>query len=245
VQPIGIARRPQGMGFAEEYPGPMFWRSDGKMVRIAVFIDGGYFDEVSRYYKFGHERGSRLSVEGLLAFVRHTVADREQMDITRCQVVESHYFRGRFSAADAEAAGKLKDQAAFDEVLIRAGVVQHYLPVGTDARGRPRERGIDVWLSVEALDLAIHKGFDVLALVACDGDYLPLLRKLSGLGVRTLVLAWDFQYEYEHGGERKIRETRTAQVLLEACTYPVMMVPIIDDRSRRDDPLINGLFVGS
>ena len=37
--------------------------------------------------------------------------------------------------------------------------------------------------------------------------------------------------------------TRTAQVLLGAATYPVMMDAIINDRARRHDPLINNLFV--
>jgi len=221
----------------------MFIPSEGKMIRIAVFFDGGYFDEVSRFYKYHHGRASRLSIEGLSAFIRRMASEKEKVDESYCQVVESHYFRGRFSAAQAEAAGKLKDQAVFDEVLIRAGIVQHYTPVAM-TQGQPRERGIDVWLSLEAFDLAVHKRFDVLTLVGCDGDFVPLVRKLSGIGIRTMLLAWDFKYQYEDAGGRKImRETRTAQTLIDACTYPVMMVPIIDDRSKRGDALIDGLFV--
>lgn len=33
------------------------------------------------------------------------------------------------------------------------------------------------------------------------------------------------------------------QALIDAATYPVMMVPIIDDRSKKEDPIVNGLFV--
>lgn len=217
---------------------------ESKMIRTALFIDGGYFDEVSRFYKFQHQRASRISVDGLQDFVKSTVADREKVDQSYCQVVESHYFRGRFSAEATDAAGKLRDQAAFDEVLIRAGIVQHYLPLITTVQGRPRERGIDVWLSLEAYDLAVHKRFDVLALVACDGDYVPLVRKLSGIGTRTLLLAWDCQYDYApEPGKKAHKEIRAAQSLIEACTYPVMMSALIDDRSRKDDPLVKGLFV--
>jgi hypothetical protein len=43
----------------------MRWYRIRPIVRIAVFIDGGYFDEVSRYYKFRHPRGLRLSFAGL------------------------------------------------------------------------------------------------------------------------------------------------------------------------------------
>jgi len=41
-----------------------------KLTRIAVFIDGGYFDEVSRYYRFAHRRASRLSLTGLQTLAR-------------------------------------------------------------------------------------------------------------------------------------------------------------------------------
>jgi cold shock CspA family protein len=101
------------------------------------------------------------------------------------------------------------------------------------------EKGIDVWLALEAYELAIYKRFDVSVLVACDGDFLPLVRKLNTLGTRVMLLGWDFIWIDQNNEER---ETRTAQVLLDV-TYPIMMHRVIDDRSRRNDPLINGLFV--
>jgi hypothetical protein len=126
------------------------------MVRMAVFYDGGYLNEVSNYYKFYHEKQSRISIYGIHSFIRKEVSELEGVDERRVQIVEAHYFRGRFSAEAADQAGKLKAERMFDDVLIRAGVVQHYLPV--DERSfKPQEKGIDVWLSLEAFDLAVHK----------------------------------------------------------------------------------------
>ena len=102
------------------------------------------------------------------------------------------------------------------------------------------EKGIDVWLALEAFELAIYKRFDVSVLVACDGDFLPLVRKLNTIGTRVMLLAWDFKFTDQNNQQR---ETRTAQVLPDEVTYPVMMPQIIDDRSRRNDPLVNNLFV--
>lgn len=212
------------------------------MIRIAVFFDGGYFDEVSKYYKFQHQRGARLNVVGIQDFIRHQVAENEKVDPCYCQIVEAHYFRGRFSTDSAVLAGKLEDERRFEEVLMRAGIVQHYLLLDENNN---REKGIDVSLSLEAYDLAIHKHFDVVVLIACDGDFVPLVRKLNGLGTRSMVLAWDFSYEFEWQGQRRRKETRTSSELIRASTYPVMMNSIIDDRSRQRDPVINGLFVGS
>lgn len=216
----------------------------GPLVRVGVFLDGGYFDEVSRYYKFGHERGSRLSIEGVNTFIRYRIADLEDVDAIHCQVTESHYFRGRFSANDAEAAGKLKDQASFDDILIRSGIVQHYLPVSTSPHGPPKERGIEVELSLTAFERALHGCVDVVALIGCDRDYVPLMRRLASHGVRTALLAWDFSYEYDdHHGRHRTKETRTSQALFEAATYAVRMADLIEKGSKKDERLINGLFV--
>jgi len=67
----------------------------------------------------------------------------------------------------------------------------------------------------------------------------PLVRKLNALGTRSCCWAGVFLYRPKRQG----RETRTAQVLLEEVTYPVLMHQIIDDRSRKGDPRIDQLFV--
>ena len=215
-----------------------------RMIRVAFFIDGGFFNEVCRYYKFQHSRQARLAFDGVQNLTRRLVAEREKVDEALVQVVEAHYFRGRMGAADTEAAGKLKDQARFDDVLIRAGIVTHYTPMTKTPEGRPKERGVNVSLALEAYGLAVHKGFEVFVLFAGDQDQVPLVRKLNSLGIRTLLLGWDLEYTYEREpAVPKRKEIRTAQALMDVSTYTVMMPALIDDRSRREDPLIMALFV--
>jgi cold shock CspA family protein len=206
-----------------------------RLTRIGVFYDGNFFFHVSNYYHYNHERKARISVGGLHEFIRYQVGESEGCDVKYCQIVDAHYFRGRPKAQDAEQRGVLMRERTFDDVLVREGVVTHYLPLGPEG-----EKGIDVWLALEAYELAIYKRFDVSVLVACDGDFLPLVRKLNTLGTRVMLLAWDFKWVDQDNEER---ETRTAQVLLDAVTYPIMMHQIIDDRSRRTDPLVNNIFV--
>jgi cold shock CspA family protein len=214
---------------------PLMADVDGKLTRVGIFYDGNFFFHVSNYYHYHHERRARISVGGLHAFVRQQVADCENTDPRYCQIVDAHYFRGRLRAGDAEDRDLLFKERVFDDVLVREGVTTHYLPLS-----REGEKGIDVWLALEAFELAIYKRFNVIVLVVCDGDFLPLVRKLNTLGTRVMVLAWDFRYVDQNGNDR---ETRTAQVLLDEVTYPVMMHTIIEDRARQRDPLINGLFV--
>lgn len=206
-----------------------------KLTRIGVFYDGNYFFHTSNYYNFVHPRRARLDIEGLHSFIRRQVAEVEGADEKFCQVVDAHYFKGRSKASDARTADHLFRERTFDDVLIRAGVTTHYLPLGPCG-----EKGIDVWLALEAYELAIYKRFDVLVLIAGDGDFLPLLRKLNTLGTRVMLLGWDFKFTDANGNER---ETRTSQNLIEEATYPIMMDKLIDDRTSKSDPYINNLFI--
>jgi uncharacterized LabA/DUF88 family protein/cold shock CspA family protein len=216
---------------------------DLNLTRIGVFFDGNYFFHVSNYYAYSHERKSRLSIAGLHHFIRNHVAQQEGTDERLCQIVDAHYFRGRLNARDASNAqngNALYYDRLFDDILSKEGITTHYLPVKTSPTGVRHEKGIDVWLALEAFELAFYKRFNVLVLIASDGDYVPLIRKLNTLGTRVMVLSWDFEYINDNG---KKMTTRTSQELLEEVTYPVAMHEVIDNRVRRNEPLINGLFV--
>jgi cold shock CspA family protein/uncharacterized LabA/DUF88 family protein len=212
---------------------------DNGLLRIGVFYDGTYFSHVSNYYMYEHERKARISITGLHAFIRDEVARQEGADKRFCQIVDAHYFRGRFSAKAAYAQDSLYRERQFDDVLIREGVTMHFLPLSADRVGDVTEKGIDVWFALEAFELAVHKRFDVSVLLTGDGDFVPLVRKLNTLGTRVMLLAWDFEYERDG----KPHSTRTSQALINEVTYPVMMSDEIDSRGRKKDPAIASLFV--
>ncbi|GAB3497993.1 hypothetical protein GCM10027341_18920 [Spirosoma knui] len=211
-----------------------------RLTRIGVFYDGNYFLHVSNYYNYSHERRSRISISGLHAFIRRQVAEEEGVNERLCQIVDAHYFRGRLNAHEANQRGnQLFYDRLFDDILMSEGVVTHYLPVKT-YQGYRQEKGIDVWLALEAFELAQYKKFDVVVLITSDGDYVPLIRKLNTLGSRIMVLSWDFEFLNEQG-EKQV--TRTSQDLLEEVSYPVAMHALIDERSRKNDMVIQNLFV--
>ncbi len=212
-----------------------------KLTRIGVFYDGNYFLHVSNYYAYHHERRSRVSIAGLHEFVRQHIADEEDKDFALCQIVDAHYFRGRLSAQEASNEGnRLYYDRLFDDILMMEGVTTHYLPVRT-VQGYRQERGIDVWMALEAFELTLHKQFEVVVLIASDSDFVPLVRKLHTLGVRVMVLTWDYEF-YDEEGRR--RSTVTSQYLLDEATYPLAMHTIIDRVEENEDSFpISRLFV--
>ena len=124
---------------------------------------------------------------------------------------------------------------------MKENVVTHYMPLNYDKKtGKPVEKGIDVWLALEAYELAIYKRFDVLVLIACDSDYVPLVRKINTVGSQVMLLSWDLKYHDESGNERI---TRTSQHLLEGVSHYVPMHERIDARTSENDSSIKDLFV--
>lgn len=216
-------------------------KNESRNIKIGVFIDGNYLLHTSNYYNYIHTQKRRLSIGGLSRFVVGKVAQEENCDKKSCMVVESHYFRGRLNATDASQKGnQLYNDRVFDDILVSEGVEGHYLPL-RNLYGRKEARGIDVWLSLEAFEKAIVKQLDYVALVVSDTDYLPLVRKLTSLGVKTILLSWEFEYINEDG--QKV-VTKTSQELLNNATYPIDVYDIIE-RGSIDENEVNtdDLFV--
>ena len=238
-----------------------------RLTTVGVFYDGNYFNHVSTYYKYSHPRRARLSIAGLHRFIRAQVAGgvdteadgsrrevppprvagangrrgaREESErMRRCQIVDAHYFRGRLAALEAAAKDSLLNERLFEDVLMKEGVLTHSLPLVRRRDQSLAEKGLDVWFALEAYERTLLKRYDVTVLVACDRDYLPLVRKLNTLGGAVMVLGWDFIHMDEMGVER---QTVTSIDLLAEAAYPLAMHEIIESAAP-EDPHINGLFV--
>jgi cold shock CspA family protein/uncharacterized LabA/DUF88 family protein len=205
------------------------------ILRIGIFYDGYYFYKVSNYYKYEHTKKSRISINGLHEFIRNEIAVLTKTDIRQCQIIDAHYFKGRSSAK--ELGEKIQSERIFEDILMRENIVSHYLPLMYGENNSAQEKGIDVWLALEAYELAIYKHFDVLVLVAGDGDYVPLVRKLHTLGTQVMLICWDFTYLNENG---KPGETKTSRQLLDEVFYSVPMYQRID---QNNNLYIKNLFV--
>lgn len=213
--------------------------ANNQMLRIGVFYDGNYFLHVSNYYNYFHYRKKRLNIAGLHEFIRNIVAQNEKVEPHYSQVIEAHFFRGRISAQEASQRGnQLYNDRVFDDILMSEGVVTHYLPIRPRG-GRREDKGIDVWLALEAFEQTFYKRFNVLVLITSDGDYVPLIRKINSLGTKVMVLSWDFDYTDDQGREVT---TRTSQELIREVTYPIAMHDVIDHGLKNGERLVENLF---
>ena len=210
-------------------------------VKVGVFYDGSYFTHVSNYYNFVHPHHRRIHIGGLHDLVRSLVAEREGTKPNLCHIIDAHFFRGRFSAREAnEKPNQLYYDRLFDEVLMYNNVQTHYLPL-RDMQGRKKEKGIDVLMALETYELCLHKRYDVVVLVASDSDHVPLVRKLHALGCKTMLLGWDFEFTDEESGQ--VQTTKTSIDLWNEVSYPMGMHDLVEEGLKEDDPLYREMFV--
>lgn len=207
------------------------------LTRVALFYDGTYFINASQYFSKQHTRKAFLTFAGFQEYVRHKVAEREHRDVSFCQIVEAHFFRGRFSLSSAQQKQAVETDRFVDQLLMHAGIVTHYYPMN-ESVNPPQEKGIDVWLSLEAYDLAVHKKFDVLVLCSGDQDFVPLVRKVNGIGTRVMVIGMEADWEHS---SRKF-SIHTSQTLIDEASYPIILNNEVDAKTAKGDRIIDGLF---
>jgi hypothetical protein len=210
-----------------------------KLVRIAVFYDGSYFFNVSKYYRYVHKIQSWLQFTGLHDFIECNVSQAEGLSRGLCRVVDAHYFRGRFYADDAEKGGFLKSDRIADDILMAADIVTHYRPISHTGN----EKGIDVWFALEAYELAALKGYDVLVLITGDEDHVPLVRKLHTLGTKVMLLYWQLKYEKpDVNGNLRSETIFTSNNLIQEVSFPVDMQKAIDSPDGTCSVGVAGMF---
>ena len=77
-------------------------------------------------------------------------------------------------------------------------------------------------------DLVAHKNLDVVVLVSGDSDFVPLIRKINGLGARVMVVGVNLE-----------GAVKTSQKLMDEASYVLMLSDEIDVQA---DPKVDGLF---
>lgn len=176
------------------------------MKNISVFYDGYYLQRVIAHY---HEvRGQVLDLSALHRFIGGKAGGR---------VTSAHAYYGR-SAPEQMDEQLLHQDRFFDILLARAGILAHILPVN----GIGAEKGVDVWLALDIFEHASDGLCDVIALVAGDADYVPLLRKLKNTTTQSMSLGWNIPQTEDRRG------IGASQALMAEADQSIAMEAVLD-----------------
>ena len=165
---------------------------ENKVVSVGVFIDGGYYAKIEEGLK--KESSLALNLTAILNYVRTTISERMNVELSDCQITENHYFRGRYRVNDASNKHLLYVERKFEDSMIDNDVVFHYKHLREVKKGNEViviEKGIDTWFALETYELTLLRKFDVVVLITGDADLEMLVRKLKTLKSRVLLLTWN------------------------------------------------------
>jgi len=157
----------------------------GAICRLGVFYDGSFFSYAQNYYYHERELGWLRFPEFHL-FLEKWIGLREQ-GFASYKVVYAAWHQGLFTSKDATHDQLKRDRNRHHD-LMHAGVEPKYLPM-SQTHG---EKGVDVALAVDALQVGLGRMIDVAVLVTGDGDFVPLVRALNKQGVRVLAAYFAF-----------------------------------------------------
>jgi uncharacterized LabA/DUF88 family protein len=187
--------------------------------RMGVFYDGSYFNFAQRYFYHNRNLGW-LDLRAFHSLIESYVRTREQ-GYENYRIVYAAWFQGLFHASQASES-QLRFERNLHHDLMHAGVDPKYLPMAQSGQG---EKGVDVALAVDALQVGLEGKIDIAVIVSGDGDLVPLVRALMKHGVRVMAA----YFEYEDGNQNSFINDR----LLAVCNYELNVNQLEVDKNFR------------
>ena len=190
-----------------------------KQMRLAIFIEGAFFVKINTYYRYHHRVKSNMTFNGLFDFLCEEVAFLEGVPAKYCKMVESHWYRGRFSTQQlekkvtdpAQRFKQMVNERKLDDLFMYQGITQHHYPVQYNPKtGQMGDAIVSMYLTVDALQMASLDQYDGIVLLAGDSSYLPLLKKVNSIGKKVIIPVWDFEFETDsdNGTNRNVYQNK-------------------------------------
>lgn len=176
---------------------------DRSLCRIGVFYDGSYFTYACRHFYYDRKIGW-LDFKPFHGLIENYIRSKEQ-GYTHYRVVYGAWFQGMFSASDAEEKHLRTDRILYHD-LMHAGIDPKFMPMPQSASN---EKGADVALAIDAMQVGLEGKMDIAVLVTGDADFVPLVRALMKEGIRVAAAYFD----YEHGDYRGYANERLLNVV--------------------------------
>lgn len=192
--------------------------------RIGVFYDGSFFT-YSQNYLYHKRQLGWIDFRALHQLLEAYVRTREQ-GFFAYKVVYAAWFQGLFAVSASEDQ-KLRRDRNLQQDLMHAGIEMKFMPMSKQG-----EKGVDVALAVDALQVGLNGDIDVAILVTGDGDFVPLVRELMKHGVRVLIA----YFSYQDGDDKSFANDR----LLVAANYELDIISLETSKEFRN--LFKSLF---
>jgi uncharacterized LabA/DUF88 family protein len=188
------------------------------MLRVGVFYDGSHFNYAQNHF-YGRNLGW-LSFQPLHRLFEDYIR-RHHQGFIDYKVVYAAWYQGLFTSSKAEEKNLKLDRNRHHD-LMHAGIETKFHPMSQSLG----EKGIDVAMAIDILQIGMDDIMDIAILVTGDGDFVPLVRALMKKGM-TVVVAY---FDYDENGKKSFANER----LKEACNYALNINSLEHDKEYKN-----------
>jgi len=199
--------------------------TEKSLCRIGVFYDGSYFTYAQGYF-YHDRRLGWLKFRPFHALIESYTRIKEQ-GYSYYKIVYAAWFQGMSDSAQLDERQLRNDRNLYND-LMYTGIEPKYLPMTASQK----EKGVDVALAIDALQIGLDRKIDIAILVTGDADLIPLVRALMKQGIRVMAA----YFEYETATRKSFIDPR----LLNVCNYELNISALEKDKDFRTT--FKGLF---
>jgi uncharacterized LabA/DUF88 family protein len=199
--------------------------NDKSLCRIGVFYDGSYFTYAQIHFYADRDLGW-LSFVPLHSLIENFIREKEQ-GYFNYRVVYSGWYQGLFTSTQSNDHQRRIDRNRHMD-LMHAGIDPKYVPM-SKAQG---EKGIDIAMAIDTLQVGMEGKIDVAVLVTGDGDFVPLVRALMKHGIRVATIYFEYNSEK--------RNSFANERLLSVSNYTLNINEL--EKDRKNSGLFRSLF---
>ena len=192
---------------------------------LAFFYDGSYFSYAQSHFYHDRKIGWMM-FSPFHIMVENFLREKEQ-GYFNYRVVYAGWFQGLYHTGQSTDKQRRLDRNRHLD-LMHAGVEPKYVPMSQ----KSGEKGVDIALTIDALQVGLEGKIDIAVLVTGDGDFVPLIRALMKNGIRVATV----YFEYETEKDKAFANER----LLNVSNYTLNVNEL--EKSRKSQGIFRGLF---
>lgn len=198
--------------------------ADKSLCRVGVFYDGSYF-KYAQIHFFAERNLGWLSFPPFHVLVENFIREKEQSYFSH-RVVCAGWYQGLHTSTQSTDHQRRMDRNRQID-LIYSGIEPKYMPMSQEG-----EKGIDIAMAIDTLQIGMEGKIDVAVLITGDGDFVPLVRALMKHGIRVATV----YFTYESSKRKSFASDR----LLAASNYTLDISEL--EKDRKQQGVFRGLF---
>lgn len=196
--------------------------------RIGVFYDDSFFT-YAQYHFYAERKLGWLTFQPFHTLIESFVREKEQ-GYSNYRVAYAGWYQGLFTSNQANEK-QLHNERNRHIDLMHAGIEPKYVPMSQTQR----EKGVDVALAIDVLQVGMEGKIDIATLVTGDGDLVPLARALVKHEIRVAVVYFEYKPK-----NQDFKPSFANERLLNACNYSLNVSDL--EKDRKYQGVFRGLF---